>query len=152
MTRTLFSLSHRQAAQFHGLGELGANHFVRPPNDLANLRSQAWSAEHKDVWDGMSIEQSYLGAASRNIMDKAANRGVLIQRDHTPFVYNAACFRPAVFNISHLCALGIGHQSQGRRNSAPKQSLKLNASLPSCVSEAMCPIPDPGGLAEGERS
>lgn len=135
MTPALFSFSHAAHTRACGLFELSADHFVGTPNDIADLSSQAGSAQHKDVWDGIGIKQSYLYASSRNIMDKAPDRCVLVQRNQTPFVYNAAWLGPAVCNVSHLCALRNGYQSQGRRNNARRRSLKLSASLPSGAPE-----------------
>ncbi|MBB2964065.1 hypothetical protein [Methylobacterium sp. R2-1] len=135
MTHDLFNFSYLRRKQLCWLFELSANHFVCTPNDFTDFDSHVGSTQHKGIWDGISIKQRHLDATARNIMDETTCRGVLVQRDRSFFVQETARLRPAVFNVIHLSAFRIDSQSQGRRNNARTQSLKLIASLPSCEAE-----------------
>ena len=133
MTRALFSFGHQETAQFRGLLELGSDHFVCAPNNGADFFAQVGGAQNKGAWDSLCIKQGYLDTTSRDVMDEASNRSVLVQRDQTLTVYADARLRPAVLSVSHVCALRKGYQLQGLRNNIRRRSLNLSASLPSGV-------------------
>ncbi|WP_458437821.1 hypothetical protein [Methylorubrum extorquens] len=145
MTRALFSLGYQEAAQFRGLLELGADHFVCAPNNGADFLAQVGGAQNKGAWDSLRIEQGYLDTTSRNVMDEASNRSVLVQRDQTLTVYADARLRPAVLSVSHFRAPLTVDQSSKTRNNARNQSLNLSGSMRSYMLEAKRPTP--GGLA-----
>ncbi|MCG5246928.1 hypothetical protein [Methylorubrum extorquens] len=149
MTRALFSLGYQEAAQFRGLLELGADHFVCAPNNGADFFAQVGGAQNKGAWDSLCIKQGYLDTTSRNVMDEASNRSVFVQRDQTLIVYANARLRPAVLSVSHFRAPLTVNQSSKTRNNGRNESLNLSGSMRSFVPEATRPTP--GGLAEGQR-